>query len=112
MNVYDAARNLTRAIKDSEEYKQYEQMKATIEQNPELTEMLNDFHGKQMEMQTKQILGQEVEEDFMAQIQQLYGIMMANPVAAQYLQSEVRFSIMMNDVYKILGEVINLGNNQ
>lgn len=112
MNVYDAARNLTRAIKDSEEYKQYEQMKATIEQNTELTNMLNDFHAKQMEMHTKQILGQEVGADFTAQIQQLYGIMMANPLAAQYLQAEMRFSVMMNDVYKILGEVINLGNNQ
>ena len=112
MNVYDAARNLSRAIKDSEEYKQYEQMKATVSQNAELTEMLNDFHEKQMEMQTKQILGQEVGEEFTAQIQQLYSIMVANPVAAQFLQSEMRFSVMMNDVYKILGEVINLGNNQ
>ena len=112
MNVYDAARNLTRAIKDSEEYKQYEQMKVTVEQNAELTNMLNDFHAKQMEMQTKQILGQEVGTDFTAQIQQLYGIMMANPLAAQYLQAEMRFSLMMNDVYKILGEVINLGNNK
>ena len=48
----------------------------------------------------------------MEQIQSLYGIMMQDPTAAQYLQSEIRFSLMMNDIYKILGEVISLGNNQ
>ncbi|MBE6033846.1 YlbF family regulator [Aminipila sp.] len=112
MNVYDAARSLATAIKESEELKQYEAMKESVSQNSELTEMINDFQAKQMEMQTKQILGQEIDEEFTGQIQQLYGIMMSDPLAAQYLQSELRFSLMMNDIYKILGEVINLGNQK
>lgn len=112
MNVYDAARNLANAIKESEELKQYDEMKATVSQNQELTEMINDFQGKQMELQTKQMMGQAPDGDFMTQVQQLYGIMMADPLAAQYLQSELRFSLMMNDVYKILGEVIGMGSNQ
>lgn len=112
MNVYDAARELATAIKNSEELKQYEGMKEQVSQHAELTDMLNDFQAKQIELQTRQMLGQEIDEDFTAQIQQLYGIMMADPLAAQYLQAELRFSLMMNDVYKILGEVISLGNQQ
>lgn len=111
MNVYDAARNLARAMKESEELKQYEAMKAAVSQNSELTEMLNDFQSKQVELQTKQMLGQPVDADFTAQVQQLYTIMMADPLAAQYLQAEMRVSLMLNDVYKILGETINIGNN-
>ncbi|MGN0710731.1 MAG: YlbF family regulator [Anaerovoracaceae bacterium] len=113
MNVYDAARNLANAIKDSDELKQYEAAKASVSQNSELTQMLNDFQEKQMEIQTKQMMGQQVDADFMAQVQKLYGIMMADPLAAQYLQAEVRFSLMLNDVYKILGETIKIaGNNK
>lgn len=110
MNVYDAARTLATTIKNTEELKQYEAMKETVSQNSELTEMINDFQAKQMELQTKQIMGQEIDEEFTSQVQELYGVMMSDPIAAQYLQAELRFSLMMNDIYKILGEVINIGN--
>lgn len=109
MNVYDAARNLAAAIKESEELKNYDAMKASVSQNSELTEMINDFQGKQIELQTKQMMGQAPDEEFIQQVQQLYGIMMSDPLASQYLQAELRFSLMMNDVYKILGEVIGMG---
>jgi len=112
MNVYDAAHNLAKAIKESEEYKQYNDIKEAVSGNDELAGMLNDFQGKQFEIQAKQMMGEEIGEEMMGQIQSLYGIMMQDPTAAQYLQSEIRFSLMMNDIYKILGEVISLGNNQ
>jgi cell fate (sporulation/competence/biofilm development) regulator YlbF (YheA/YmcA/DUF963 family) len=112
MNVYDAAHNLAKAIKESEEYKQYNDIKEAVSGNDELAGMLNDFQGKQFEIQAKQMMGEEIGEEMMGQIQSLYGIMMQDPTAAQYLQSEIRFSLMMNDIYKILGEVISLGRNQ
>lgn len=111
MNVYDAARGLSEAIKKSEEFKQYNLAKEKVSGNSELVDMINDFHGKQMELQTKQMLGQDIDVDFTAKVQELYGIMMTNPLAAEYLQAELRFSLMINDVYKILSEVINLSGN-
>ena len=112
MNVYDAAHNLAKAIKESEEYIQYEEIKNSVSGNDELAGMLNDFQGKQFEIQAKQMMGEEIGEEMMGQIQSLYGIMMQDPTAAQYLQAEIRFSLMMNDIYKILGDVISLGNKQ
>jgi len=112
MNVYDAAHNLAKAIKDSDEYSQYEEIKNTVSGNEELATILNDFQGKQFEIQAKQMNGEEIGDEMMGQIQSLYGIMMQDPTAAQYLQAEIRFSLMMNDIYKILGDVISLGNNQ
>ena len=46
------------------------------------------------------------------QIQNLYQIIMKDPLAAQYMQAQMRFSLMMNDVYKILGDVMGIGNFQ
>lgn len=112
MNVYDAAHNLANAIKNSEEYKQYNQIKESVSGNEDLAGMLNDFQAKQFEIQAKQMMGEEIGEEMMEQIQSLYGIMMQDPTAAQYLQLEIRFSLMMNDIYKILGEVITIGQNQ
>lgn len=109
MNVYDSARTLANSIKSSEEWTQYENMKKTIEGNDKVIEMINDFHEKQIALQTKQMMGQEMDAESTAQLQQLYAILMTDPLAAQYIQAEMRFSLMMNDIYKILGEVINLG---
>jgi cell fate (sporulation/competence/biofilm development) regulator YlbF (YheA/YmcA/DUF963 family) len=43
--------------------------------------------------------------EVMQQLQQLSAVLMQDPTAAQYLQCQMRFSMMMADVYKIIGEV-------
>ena len=108
MNVYNETHNLVRAIKESEEYKQYEEVKKKIAENQEVTEMLNDFQSKQFETQARLMMGDAVSPEMNARIQELYTIMMKDPLTAQYLQCEVRFSMMMNDVYKIIGEVMGV----
>lgn len=110
MNVYDAARGLADSIKKSEEFTHFSDMKKKVEGNAELVDMLNDFQGKQIELQKKQVLGQQPDADFVKQVQELYGIMMKDPLAAEYLQAELRFSLMLNDVYKILGDVMGLSS--
>ncbi|MBR0596648.1 YlbF family regulator [Sinanaerobacter chloroacetimidivorans] len=109
MNVHDEAHNLARAIKESAEYKQYAELKATVSQNEELTAMLNDFQAQQFQLQAKQMMGEELGPEMMEQIQSLYQILMKDPLAAQYVQAEMRFSMLINDVYNILGEVIKFG---
>ncbi len=112
MNVYDQAHNLARAIKESEEFKQYDYLKKVIDQKEDLSKMVKDFQSKQFEMQAKQMMGEEVGPEMMQGIQELYQIIMTDPTASQYMQAEMRFSLMMNDVYKILGEVMGMGNMQ
>jgi len=112
MNVYDQAHGLAKAIRESEEFKQYDQLKKIVDQNESLSAMIKDFQAKQFEMQTKQMMGENMGSEMMQSVQELYQIIMKDPMAAQYMQAEMRFSLMMNDVYKILGEVMGLGNLQ
>ena len=44
----------------------------------------------------------------MAQIQSMYAMMSSNPKAAEYMQAEARFAIMMKDVYEILSDVVKI----
>ena len=112
MNVYDEAHSLARAIKESEEYKRYETAKNAVNANPELAGMIKDFQGKQFEMQAKQMMGEELGDELKDTIQNLYGVMMRDPLAADYMQCEMRFQMMMSDVYKILGEVMGIEQPQ
>lgn len=110
MNVYEEAHGLTRAIKESEEYKQYQAVKEKVKGNTQLEQTLNDFKSKQLALQAKQMMeGGQMDPEAMAQIQQLSMVLMQDPLAAEYLQCEMRFSLMINDVYQILAEVIDLG---
>lgn len=109
MNVYDQAHSLATAIKESEEYKQYEAQKKLVEENPQLNETIKDFMRQQIEMQAAQMMGNEIDSERMQKMQQLSAILMQDPAAAQYLQCQMRFSMMMADVYKIIGEVADMG---
>lgn len=84
-------------------------MKEKVKTNPQLDESLKDFKTRQLALQASQMMGQQMDQEAMAQVQSLYGILSRDPLAAEYLQCEMRFSLMINDVYQILAEVIDLG---
>lgn len=107
-NVYDLAHDLARALKQSEAYRHYKEMKEKVSENEDLTEMINDFQEKNMAIQTQQMLGQEMSEDMVAQVQSLYEIVMADPLAAEYLRAEFGFTQIVSEIYGILGEVIRV----
>lgn len=111
MNVYDQAHSLAAAIRASEEFKQFDQHKKIIEANPELNNAISDFMKKQVEMQAAQIMGQQPTAEDMQKMQQLSFILMQDPSASQYIQCQMRLSMMMADVYKIIGEAAGLDMN-
>lgn len=108
MNVYDQARILSKAISDGPEYKEYARLKQEVSKNDDLSAMVNDFHSKQMELQAKQMMGQELDEEALKGIQELYQVAAKDPLVAQYFQAEMVFMRMVEDVYKILGEVVKV----
>jgi len=109
MNVYDQAHSLATAIKESEEFKQYDQIKKVVEADPQLNDSIKDFMSKQMQAQTAQMMGQQVDPEVFERLQSLSAVLMQDPTAAQYMQCQMRFSMMMADVYKIIAETADLG---
>jgi cell fate (sporulation/competence/biofilm development) regulator YlbF (YheA/YmcA/DUF963 family) len=108
MNVYEEAHNLARAIKDSNEFKEFDTLRKEVEKDEQLSSMLKDFQTKQLQIQTKQMSGEGVDQELMGQLQSMYAMLAAKPQAAQYLQAQMRFSIMMKDVSEILADAMNL----
>lgn len=106
MNVYDHAHSLARALKESNEYKNYMEIKAKVSENDELSASINDFQQKQFQLQAQQMMGVEGDASMMEQIQSLAQILMKDPLAAQYIQAEVTFTMMFADIYKILQEAV------
>ena len=109
MNVYDQPHQLARAIKESEECKRFYDAKNKLEANPELDNAIKDFMKRQFELQASQMMGEEIDQDKFIQLQQLSAVLMQDPLTSEYLQTQMVFSAMMADVYKILGDVADFG---
>lgn len=107
MNVYNESHNLATAIKESEEYKHYAELRDKIEANSSLSAMVNDIRAKQLDLQMKQMQG-TLEGDYQQHIMELYQLMVRDPLMAQYFEAEARFSLMMQDVYKIINEAVGM----
>lgn len=108
MNVYDEAHNLAHAIKNSNEFLEFDRMRVEIEKDEQVSEMLRDIQKLQIEIQTSQIQGQEVDEAVLSQIQSLGTMLATKPLATEYMKAEATFSIMMNDVFQIIGDAVGM----
>ncbi|NLY87014.1 MAG: hypothetical protein GX083_00465 [Clostridiales bacterium] len=108
MNVYDEAHSLATAIKDSNEFKEFDRMRLEVEKDDEISKMLGDLQKLQLEVQTAQIQGEQIDPSVIGQIQSLGTMLSTKPNAAEYMKAEAAFSIMMNDVFQIIGEAVGM----
>lgn len=104
-NIYDRAHDLARALSASGEYRQYEEARKKLEANKENVKMLQDFRMKQLEVQQAQVMGQNADAK-MKQLEQMFQVLSLNPAINDFLQVEMRFSRMMMDVQKIIGQAV------
>ena len=59
MNVYDEAHSLAKAIKESNEFKEFDRMRVQIESDEEVSKMLGEMQQLQVALQAAQMQGQQ-----------------------------------------------------
>lgn len=101
---YDKVHELVRALKDSEEYKNYLSLKAELKNDSKAYEMLKEFKKKQEEHQLNYINGQEMAKEELDQMQNLYSLVIQNETTRKLLECEMRLNVMLADMNKIVGE--------
>jgi len=108
MNVYDEAHGLARAIKESNEFKEFDRMRKEVEQDADVSQMLGELQKLQIELQTAQMTGNQPDQNTLSRLQSLSTMLATKPLAAKFMQTEAAFSVMMNDVFRIIGEAVGL----
>ncbi len=106
MNIYDTANKLASEIKQSDEYKAYKDAKQQIESNAEVKSKINEFDKLRVDMQKAMLKGESTSNELSIKVQNLYTELYQNEIAKNYLESEMRFSVMVTDVNKIISEAI------
>ena len=108
MNVYDEAHSLAKAIKESNEFIEFDKVRNEIESDKEVSDMIAEMQKLQVELQAAQLSGTEPNPELMNRMLSLSTMMATKPLAAKFMQSEAAFSLMMNDVFQIIGEAMGM----
>ncbi len=106
MNVYDDVNNLARSLRESKEYKEYKTAKDAVNADPDLKNKIDEFEKIRYEEQVLALQGEKQTEEKMKKLQDLYSILVQNPMVKDYFDKEVRFNVMIADVNRIIGDAI------
>ena len=106
---YDKAHDLAHAMRESEEYKELMATQEALKADAVAAALVRTFMAQQMQWEYAKLSGapeadelQKKQEDMMPQIQE-------NAAASAYLQAQMRWSQISNDIYKIISEPITEG---
>lgn len=106
MNLYDYAHSLVKAIKESPEYKKFKMAQDKLQTDSIAKKMLADLRKTQWNMQKQKLSGLEVAPEQEAQLSRLLEVINLNLIVKEYLEAEYRFSILLTDIQKIIGEAM------
>ena len=109
MSVYDTSNRLAREIKNSDEYQEYQEIREKILADESTKEMLKDYMEKQMNLQQKQMAGEEPTAEEKEELARIKEVVDLNSDIKEYLEAEHRMSVMLNDLQEILFGDLEIG---
>lgn len=104
MNPYDAAHLLSKALKESPEFKEYGEAQEQLTSDSAAREMLLDFRKEQFNLQRQKLSGLEVAPEQIEKLERLYEVLNLNQTVKRFLEAEFRFSRLIGDIQGIIGE--------
>lgn len=108
VNVYDHAHSLARALKESQEYRSFTAAREKIKGKAAAEKMIADFHKRQLELQAQVLQGKELSQEQKEGLERLYAVLSQDVDIRDYLVAEQRLGTLLNDVYKIISEAVDV----
>ena len=106
MNFYDKVHELVRAFKETDEYKNYMNIKKRIKANEEVSKKLKDFKAKQQQEQINYINNGKMNDDSQKALENIYSVLIQNEDVRKFFEAEIKLDVLLADMQKIMGEGI------
>jgi len=108
MNPYDIAHQLAKALKACAEYREYREAKEAVDKEESKKTIADEFRKTQLEVQGMKAFGQDVSEEQMKKLHDLYNIVLMDEQVKTLIQAEQRLGQMLSDIYKIIGDALKI----
>ena len=100
-NIYDSANQIEREIRELPEFKALKDAYETVQANEE-DKLFKDFQAMQIELQEKQMSGQEFSDEDAMKAQEMAVKIQSEEVINDLMQKEQGFSTIINDLNRII----------
>jgi len=115
-NIHDSAYDLEKAIRESEEFNNLKKAYEAVMNEPSTKEMFDRFRNTQMELQEKQMQGQDISEEEVEKARKVVELVQQNSDIAKLMEEEQRLNVVINDISQIitkpLEELYGMPENQ
>jgi cell fate (sporulation/competence/biofilm development) regulator YlbF (YheA/YmcA/DUF963 family) len=102
VNLYDSAYALETAIRQSDEYIHLKQMYNEVNADPAAKQMFDHFRQIQMNLQQKQMMGQEISPEEVQQAQTSVAHVQQNEKISRLMQAEQRMSMIIGELNMVI----------
>ncbi|HLR15233.1 MAG TPA: YlbF family regulator [Bacillota bacterium] len=101
-NVHDHAYDLEKALRESNEFKALKEAYESVMNDPSSKEMFENFRDTQIEIQEKQMQGQEITQEEVEKAQQVVELVQQHPDISALMEKEQQLNVVINDISQII----------
>ncbi|SEN11481.1 Cell fate regulator YlbF, YheA/YmcA/DUF963 family (controls sporulation, competence, biofilm development) [Mesobacillus persicus] len=102
VNIYDSAYEMEKAIRGSQEYANLKKLYDDVNQDDSARTMFENFRNIQMQLQQKQMMGEEISQEEVEQAQKTVAIVQQHEKISQLMQAEQQMSTVITEINKII----------
>jgi len=102
VNLHDSAYELEKAIRQSDEYNNLKKMYDEVNGDPSAKAMFENFRNIQMQLQQKQMMGQEISQEEVEQAQKTVALVQQHEKIAKLMEAEQRMSMAIGELNQII----------
>ncbi|WP_050614221.1 YlbF family regulator [Bacillus testis] len=102
INVYDIAYEMEKGIRQSTEYNELKKWFDAVNQDEAAKKMFDNFRELQMQLQQKQMAGQEITQEEIDHAQKSLQLVQQHDTIAKLMNAEQRLSMLIGEMNKII----------
>ena len=105
---YSTTYRLAQEIRDSEEYKNYHDLKESVMAEETTAALIREYRKLQMTIQMSAMSGNAANEEDMQRFSGISSLLFSKPEVSQFLLSEMRLQQALADIFRILTEAADV----
>ncbi|WP_071396048.1 YlbF family regulator [Bacillus tuaregi] len=102
VNLHDTAYELERALRNSDEYQTLRGLYDEVNADASANALFDKFRSMQIEMQQKQMMGQDISQEEIAQAQIIVSDVQKNEKISKLMEAEQRMSQIVTELNQII----------
>ncbi|WP_181349256.1 YlbF family regulator [Thalassobacillus sp. CUG 92003] len=101
-NIYDHAYDLEKAIRTSDEFTSLKEAYEKVMSDESAKQMFDNFRQTQIDLQQKQMQGEEISEEEVEQARKVVETVQQHPEISKLMEQEQRLNTVINEVSQII----------